>query len=145
CRLARARLPDEAEPLAGPDAEGDAVDDVLVASVFDLDAQVDDLECGRRAHSPPVLPRSMPIAARASPAPTRLVPIVRSAMAITGRMTGHGWIVSPFWFSLIISPQSAAGGCSPNPRKLSPATTATLNDIRRVVSAMSGLDTLGSS
>jgi hypothetical protein len=69
--------------------------------------------------------------------------MVRSAIAMTGRITGHGWMVRPFWFSLIMSPQSAAGGWSPKPRKLSPATTATLKDIRSVVSTISGLETFG--
>src|SRR5262245_4641616 len=160
-RLARTRFPDEPQDLAGGDLKRDAVDDVLVAPVVDLDTKVDDLERGdaradlvrdghmRARHgahfSPPVRPRSIPIAARARPSPTRLVPIVSRAMAITGSRTGHGCSVSPFWFSLIIRPQSAAGGCSPKPRKLSPATTATLNDMRSVVSAMRGLETLGSS
>ncbi len=93
----------------------------------------------------PRWPRSMPIAAREMPSPIRLVPIVSSAMAITGSSTGHGWIVSPFLFSLIIRPQSAAGGCSPKPRKLRPATTATLNVRRSVVSTMRGLEMLGST
>ena len=43
-RLAGARLTDEAEHLAGSDLEGDLVDDVLVATVVDLYAEVDDLE-----------------------------------------------------------------------------------------------------
>ena len=140
-RLARPRLADEPEHLAGRDPERDLVDDVLVVSVVQLDAEIDDLERVRASaliRRPP--PRSIPIAARASPSPIRLVPIVSSPIAITGSSTGHGWSISPFWFSLIISPQSAAGGWSPKPRKLSPATTAMLNVRRSVVSTMSGLD-----
>src|SRR5205823_11080345 len=53
--------------------------------------------------------------------PIRLVPIVRSAIAITGITTPHGWTVRAMRFSLIIRPQSARGGWSPKPRKLSAA------------------------
>ena len=145
-RLPGSRLADEAEDLARGDVERDAVHDVLVRAVVDLHPRsTTSSACVAVFTRCPSVPRSMPIAARARPSPTRLVPIVSSAIAITGRRTGHGCSVSPFWFSLIISPQSAAGGCSPKPRKLSPATTATLNDMRSVVSAMSGLETFGSS
>jgi hypothetical protein len=45
-------------------------------------------------------------------------------MASTGRNTAHGCTLMDRRFSLIISPQSAVGGCSPNPRKLTAATSA---------------------
>src|SRR3954451_12556782 len=117
-RLARARLADETEHLARVDRERDVVDDV-VAAAFDLDAEMLDLD-DRCAHSS-IPPRSIPAAARERPSPIMLVPIVRSAIAITGMTTPHGWIVRPWRFSLIIRPQSAFGGCSPKPRKLRPA------------------------
>ena len=60
----------------------------------------------------------MPIAARAKPSVSRLVPIVSSAIAITGSRTPHGWTVTARRFSWIIRPQSAFGGWSPTPRKL---------------------------
>ena len=55
------------------------------------------------------------------PSAIRLVPMVRMPMSTTGTTTAHGWIVRPMRFSLIIRPQSAAGGCMPKPRKESAA------------------------
>jgi hypothetical protein len=50
--------------------------------------------------------------------------MVRMAMSRIGTTTGQGLAASPMRFSLIIRPQSAAGGCWPNPRKLRPAMRA---------------------
>ena len=40
----------------------------------------------------------------------------RFVMATTGAATGHATSSRPDWFSLIIRPQSAAGGWTPRPR-----------------------------
>src|SRR5204862_1694414 len=117
----------------------DVVDDVVPAAL-DLDPKVLDLD--GRAHSS-IPPRSIPADARATPSPIMLVPIVSSAIAITGMTTPHGWIVSPCRFSLIISPQSAAGGCRPKPRKLSPAISPIEYVRRRLASTSNGLVTFG--
>src|SRR5262249_56870894 len=45
-RLPGARLSDESEDLTSGDSERNAVDDVLVAAVVELDPQVDDVERG---------------------------------------------------------------------------------------------------
>ena len=87
----------------------------------------------------------MPIAARAKPSVSRLVPIVNSAMASTGSSTPHGWTVTASRFSLIIRPQSAVGGCMPRPMKLSAAITPMEYVNRRPNSTISGLVTLGKS
>src|SRR5207244_9777966 len=115
----------------------DLVDDVD-RRPLDLDAEAVDLE---DAHRSP--PRSRPIAARERPSPTRLVPIVSSAIAITGMTAPHGWIVRPCRFSLIIRPQSAAGGWRPKPRKLRPAIRPIEYVRRRLASTMSGLVSIG--
>ena len=47
--------------------------------------------------------------------------MVRAAMRTTGAMTAHGWTVMAMRFSLIMRPQSAAGGCMPKPRNESAA------------------------
>ena len=97
-RLARARFAHEPEHLAGRDRERDLVDDVDLGVAQD-DAQVLDRD-GRLAR---LLtrrgPRSMPMAARAMPSPTRLVPIVSSAIAAIGRTTPQGCETSASWFS----------------------------------------------
>jgi hypothetical protein len=120
-RLAGARFADEPEHLARPDLERDLVDDVGVAA-DQVDPQVAHLNGRflRDAHR--WLFRSMPIAARAIPSVTRLVPTVSRPIASTGSSTAHGCTVIDSRFSLIIRPQSAAGGCSPKPRKLIAAT-----------------------
>jgi hypothetical protein len=108
-RLAGARLAHEAEHLAPCDLEGDLVDDVD-ALLHHLDSEVVDLDDGGGVLAHSARPRSIPMEARENPSPTRLVPIVRSPMAITGITTPQGWISRPRRFSLIMSPQSAAGG-----------------------------------
>ena len=85
---------------------------------------------------PSLDPRSMPAAARERPSPIRLVPIVRSAIASTGSTTPHGCTVRPCRFSLIIRPQSAAGGCRPKPRKLRPAMSPIEYVSRRLASTV---------
>ena len=87
-RLARAGLAHEPEHLAGRDRERDLVDDVDLGVAQD-DAQALDRD-GRRGGAHSARPRSMPMAARAMPSPTRLVPIVSSAIATTGSTTPHG-------------------------------------------------------
>ncbi len=66
-------------------------------------------------------------------------------MAITGMTTPQGWISRPRRFSLIISPQSAAGGCRPKPRKLRAEMSAIEKVRRRLASTTSGLVTFGST
>src|SRR5690606_14620336 len=51
----------------------------------------------------------------------RFVPIVSSAIASTGNSTPAGSSDSAMRFSLIMRPQSAAGGCIPKPRNDSDA------------------------
>ncbi len=87
-RLARAGFAHEAEHLAGCDRERDLVDDVDLGVAQD-DAQALDRD-GRLAGAHSARPRSMPMAARAMPSPTRLVPIVSSAIAAIGRTTPQG-------------------------------------------------------
>ena len=112
--FARAGFTDEPEHLAGVDLERDLVDDVE-ALLDHIDAEIVDLDDGatvlqgRRIHSARA-PRWIPIEARENPSPIRLVPIVSRPMAITGRTTPQGWISRPSRFSLIMRPQSAAGG-----------------------------------
>src|SRR5919108_733637 len=146
-RLARARLADQAEPLAGTDPDPDLVDHVH-ARAAERDAQVDDVDgrffhCLGGVHHSFV--RSRPIAARATPSVTRFVPTVRTAIASTGSRTPHGMTAIDRRFSLIMSPQSAAGGCSPKPRKLIAAIRPIENVIRSPSSTSSGLVTFGSS
>ena len=66
-------------------------------------------------------------------------------MARIGNTTPHGCEVMPRRFPLIIKPQSAAGGCRPNPKKLSPAISAIENVSRSPNSTSSGVTTLGST
>src|SRR5581483_874641 len=137
-----AGLADQPERLARGDLEGDLVDDVD-AGARHLDAEVLDLQRGRSgAHSARSRP-SMPAEALATPSPIRLVPIVSSAIAITGIATPHGTTVRPCRFSLIISPQSAFGCGVPNPRKLSPAIRPIEYVSRRLASTISGLVMFG--
>ena len=140
-RLAGAGLADEAEHLAGRDLERDLVDDVGARPMSST--RRSRTSTARRGSSVP-LP-SRPIAARAMPSVTRLVPTVSRPMASTGSSTAHGWTVIESRFSLIISPQSAVGGCRPKPRKLIAATSPIEYVMRRPSSTSSGLVTLGSS
>src|SRR5215216_6570558 len=100
------------------DLQGDLVDDVD-GRAQQLDAQVRYVY-DRRAHES--ARRSIPASARDRPSVMRFVPIVRSPMAITGSSTDQACTVMDSRFSLIIRPQSAAGGWRPKPRKLIPAT-----------------------
>ena len=88
-RLAGARLADEPEHLARRDRERHLVDDVDLGVAQD-DAQALDGDGRLRSAHSAALPRSMPMAARATPSPIRLVPIVSSAIAATGSTTPHG-------------------------------------------------------
>src|SRR5260221_470563 len=89
-RLAGSRLPDQAENLARRDLERNVVDDRGFGTAAHRDAQLVDDDGGScRVHSA-LLVRSMPAAARAMPSPIMPVPMVRSAMATTGRTTPHG-------------------------------------------------------
>src|SRR4029079_13786908 len=87
--LARARLAHEAEHLARRDRERDLVHDVDLGVAQD-DAQAIDDDVGLAGAHSAALPRSMPMAARATPSPTRLVPIVSNVIATTGKTTPHG-------------------------------------------------------
>src|SRR5918992_737627 len=142
-RLARSGFAHETEHLARVDVERDLVHDVDVFAL-ELDTKTFDFQRARARHPGPRPPRSIPIAALAKPSPTRLVPIVSRPIAVTGSTTPHGWPASsPCRFSLIMRPQSAAGGCRPKPRKLSAAITAMLNVSRSVASTTRGLVMLG--
>ena len=85
----------------------------------------------------------MPIRARARPSAIRLVPMVRMPMSSTGTTTGDGWMTRPMRFSLIIRPQSAAGGCRPKPRNESAAMRPIEYVRRRPNSTSNGLVMLG--
>src|SRR5699024_10643105 len=121
--LARARFADETEDLSAGEREVDAVED-LIAGIR-LDPQVGDAQddllvrfvrrvvANRfrlRAHHAST---EVDAVARAKESASRLVPMVSSAIAMTGSSTPQGWMDRAMRFSLIISPQSAAGGCRP--------------------------------
>ena len=59
--------------------------------------------------------RSTPIVTRAMASVKVLVPIVSRAISAAGTITAHGLSARPLRFSLIISPQLAAGGACPKP------------------------------
>src|SRR5271154_618186 len=73
------------------------------------------------------------------PSPTRLMPITVMLIAIPGAVSTKA---RPL---LIIRPQSAAGGCTPKPRKLSTAPRSTANTTRRLASTIRTGHTFGSS
>src|SRR5258707_4797547 len=79
------------------------------------------------------------------PSPTKLMPITRMLMAIPGASEIHGPVSTKARPLLIIKPQSAAGGCTPKPRKLSTAPNSTANTTRRLASTISTGQTLGNS
>src|SRR5579862_2148790 len=144
-RLSRPRLSDEPEDLARVNLEHDLIDDVG-ARQDQVDLEIANrnstgLLRNRHRHSP----RSRPMTARAKPSVSRLVPIVSSAMAMTGSTTPHGWKATAKRFSLIISPQSEAGGWMPSPMKFRAAIRPIEYVRRRPNSTISGLITLGSS
>ena len=59
-----------------------------------------------------------------------------SAIIAAGAMITHGLRSKPLRFSEIISAQSAAGGCSPRPKKLTEATRMIEYVSRRPASAI---------
>ena len=63
----------------------------------------------------------MPAAVREMPSPSRPVPIVSNAIAMTGTRTPHGWTDKAIWFSWIIVPQFAPFGSGARPRNASAA------------------------
>ena len=66
-------------------------------------------------------------------------------MAMPGASEIHGALSTKARPLLIIRPQSAAGGCTPKPRKLSTAPSSTANTTRRLASTISTGQTFGSS
>src|SRR5262249_36623740 len=137
--LARARFAHRAQNLAGSDLEVDLLDDGKGrAGKPDAQALDDDRSSGHGALRP------MPIAARAIPSVMRFMPTVSRPIAATGSSTGQGWIAMPMRFSLIISPQSAAGGCRPNPMKLTAAMGPVEQVSRKPDSTSSGADSIAS-
>src|SRR5699024_5912444 len=111
--LARARFADETEDLSAGvrlDSQvGHAQDDLLVRFVRRVVAYRFRL----RAHHAST---EVDAVARAKESASRLVPMVSSAIAMTGSSTPQGWMDRAMRFSLIIRPQSAAGGCRARPR-----------------------------
>src|SRR2546423_10411984 len=91
--LARAGFAHQPEHLARRDAERDVVDDIQ-AGPFNHDVQAVYDDCGFRHRHPAPRDRSIPAAARAMPSPTRPVPMVSKATAVTGRTTPQGCTVS---------------------------------------------------
>src|SRR5699024_5927821 len=123
--LARARFADEAEDLSAGEREVDAVEDLIADVRHDPqagDAQDDLLvrfvrrvvanRFRLRAHHAST---AVDAVARARASAGRLGPTAGTASAMTGRSTAQGWVDRAMRFSLIISPQSAAGGCRPRP------------------------------
>src|SRR5699024_7795705 len=119
--LAGPGLAHEAQDPAAVQVQGDAVEDLVAAHgahVQAIDAEDGGQSrlrlcwCGGHA-----FPTFVEAFARAIASASRLVPIVSTAIAATGRMTPHGWMLSAIRFSLIMRPQSAVGGCMPSPRK----------------------------
>src|SRR6516164_2139501 len=80
-----------------------------------------------------------------NPSPTRLMPMTVMLIAIPGASEIHGAVSTKARPLLIIRPQSAAGGCTPKPRKLSTAPNSPANTTRRLASTTSTGQTLGSS
>src|SRR5439155_6560943 len=119
-RLAAARLPDEAEDLAGRQVERDVLDDDRARAGGN--PQLRHPEHGRtqrRSASASTERPSLPATASA----TTLIETVSAPISSAGATTAHGLIVIPERFSEIIIAQSAAGGESPSPRKLTAATS----------------------
>src|SRR6516162_5244556 len=79
------------------------------------------------------------------PSPTRLMPMTVMLIAIPGASEIHGAVSTKARPLLIIRPQSAAGGCTPKPRKLSTAPNSTANTTRRLASTIRTGQTLGNS
>ena len=115
--LAAAGLPDDAQGTPGRQAERYAVDGAEgPAMPTHLDREVCDLKqrgrhergLGGRAHRGRC--RS------ASPSPSSERPTPTRMTAMPGMMDSHGCTVMKAWPSLIIAPQSGAGGWMPRPR-----------------------------
>src|SRR5205823_4018801 len=110
------------ENLARLDPERDIVDDRHDAAVRAArgDAQMIDLYDGAHQWSS--------LAASALPGRlsiTRFTAIVKIAIASAGAITDAPPVASAPRFSRTIDPQSAAGGCTPRPRKLRLASSRT--------------------
>ncbi|MNV61678.1 hypothetical protein D3C71_1541980 [compost metagenome] len=56
---------------------------------------------------------------------SKLTPMVRVAMATAGASTAGAPAQRPSMFSRTSEPQSASGGCTPNPRKLMALSSST--------------------
>ena len=79
------------------------------------------------------------------PSDIRLVAITSRAMAPAGKSSTQGAIAKKLRASLICSPQSGEGGCTPRPRKPSDATRKIEYEKRIDASTSSGGSELGST
>src|SRR5260370_25396900 len=116
--LAGSGFTDDGERPSRLDREADIAhgSDQLFALVI-ADREVADLEQWRVHRRPPSFGSSI----SRKPSPTRLMPMTVMLIAIPGASEIHGAVSTKARPLLIIRPQSAAGGCTPKPRKLSTA------------------------
>src|SRR6185503_8083941 len=133
-----ARFADQRERLAPVQREADAVDRVHAAGALDRkgDPEVLDLEYVGHA-----LPGST-ASRRASP--TRLAESTVPRMARPGKIAFQGAVTSTDLASRIMPPQDGVGGCTPSPRKESPASTRMTSPTPSVAATSSGPRALGS-
>ena len=80
-----------------------------------------------------------------NPSPSKLIAITVRLMASPGANEIHGAVSTKARPLLIISPQSAAGGCTPKLRKLSTAPTNIANTTRKLASTISTGHTFGNN
>ncbi len=117
--LARTGFADQAEDLAGPDLEVDAVDRAHRAGTRrkgrgePLDRERDAGVFARRERA---AAHRCGLKRSATPSPTRLKPSPVTTMARPGKIEIHQPVVMKFLPSAISTPHSAAGGCAPRPR-----------------------------
>src|SRR6516165_3462574 len=147
--LAGPGLADNGERATGLDREADvAYRGDLPRALAVADRQIADLEQrfgGRRRQSVHQRTRSPGSSISRKPSPTRLIAITVMLIAIPGASEIRGAVSTKARPLLIIKPQSAAGGCTPKPRKLSTAPSSTANTTRRLASTISTGQTLGIS
>src|SRR5260370_914135 len=99
-----------------------------------------------RADPPPEhLPPTFGSSTSRNPSPTRLMAMTVMLIAIPGASEIQGAVSTKARPLLIIKPQSAAGGCTPKPRKLNTAQSSTANTTRRLASTIRTGQTLGSN
>src|SRR5438034_3273611 len=134
--LARPGLAREPERLPGRHLEAHVAQDAQRSLLgLELHRECADVEHRRWHHVAPRRSRR--------PSPKRLKATMVKASAVPGASSGHGERNTYWRASRIMSPQSAAGGCTPRPRKdrLAPARIA--KPIRSVASTITGASTLG--